>query len=511
MSNRRGGPPPIVYILGFVAVSFGVWSLKDKLFSGVPQPLSIFKNSDELVILGDTFSGYSVFRAPEFQDELEQAGLSLRYDNEFDQAKRAASLQKGDADLIVTTLDQYLKHQPAGKIIGLVDRTVGADAVVLNTPKYPRLKSLNDLSQLVAQGQSLSLAYAADTPSEFLAQVLDIRFDGFNLSDFEQLKVAEASEAWQAIQDPNQTIAVAVLWEPFVSQARGQGYTVVLSSKDAPNAILDVIVASDQAIAKQEEQLTELLSTYYRRMDQSARDDTQLKTVIQTDGNLSVAQTNAVIEGIDFFTAVEAGRWMEDGTLAKRIDATAAILVLSGQLPQVPAANELYNNQFIAEAVANTQSLIQLVQTDDPELAKFLAGEVKPVQAQAALTPAAIQSSQPIGDLEVRGEVTFGTGSAAIATAGQQTLNQLATEINEFNTETIAIRVIGHTSKTGSAAINQTLSQQRAQAVVNYLKSQSVNHNILAEGKGFSEPLTGITANDPRNQRTEIRLVRINQ
>ena len=506
-----GGPPPIVYILGIVSVSFGLWSFRDRLPSSVRQPLSAISGTDELVILGDTFSGYSTFRSPDFQDELEQADLSLRFENEFDQAERAARLEAGSADLIVTTLDQYLKHKPDGKIVGLIDRTVGADAMVLNTPRYSELTSLNDLSQLVAQGQPLSLAYAADTPSEFLAQVLDIRFDGFNLSDFTQIKLAEASEVWQELRKPNQNIAVAVLWEPFVSQAREQGHTVVLSSKDAPSAILDVIVASDSLMQRQEETLTEFLSAYYRRMDQAAQDDTQLKTLIQTDGELSAAQADVVIDGIDFFTSVEAGRWMEDGTLIKRIDATAAILVLSGQLAQVPQANELYDDRFIADAVANTQSLIELVQADDPELATFLTGEAKTEPPQPQLSPEAIQRSQPIGNLDVRGEVTFGAGSAAIAPEGQQTLTELAAEINEFNTETVAIRVIGHTSQTGNADRNQQLSQQRADAVVQYLKSQSVNHNILAEGKGSSEPLPEVPANDPRNQRTEIRLVRIDQ
>ena len=513
MSRRIGGPPPIVYILGVIAVSLGVWSLRDTLFAFSKQPLSVINSStDELIILGDTFSGYSTFRSPEFNQELEQSGLSLSFENEFDQAERAARLEQGTADLIVTTLDQYLKHKPEGKIVGLIDRTVGADAMVLNTPQYSELQSLNDLSQQVAKGEPLSIAYAADTPSEFLAQVLDIRFDGFNLSDFNQLKVAEASEAWQELQKPDQNIAVAVLWEPFVSQAREQGHTVVLSSEDAPNAILDVIVASDDMIRQEEDQLTDFLSTYYRRMDQAARDNSQLKTLIQTDGNLSDSQADLVLDGIDFFTSVEAGRWMDDGTLSTRIDATAAILVLSGQLSQVPLAHELYSDRFIAEAIANTQSLIQLVQADDPELAQFLTGEISAEPAsQAQLTPEAIQSAQPIGDLEVRGQVKFGAGSAIITAKSQQTLAKLAAEINEFNTETVAVRVIGHTSRTGDATLNQRLSQQRAEAVVAYLKSQAVNHNISAEGKGFSEPLSELPANDPRNQRTEIRLVRINQ
>ena len=202
---------------------------------------------------------------------------------------------------------------------------------------------------------------------------------------------------------------------------------------------------------------------------------------------------------------------MEDGTLAKRIDATAAILVLSGQMAEVPLANDLYSDQFIGEAIANTKSLIQLVQADDPELAQFLRGEAENTQPQAALTPETIQSSQPIGDLEVRGKVNFGAGSAVLTAEGQQTLAKLATEIKEFSTETIGIQVIGHTSRSGAAAANQRLSQLRAEAVVNYLKSQAVEHNIVAEGKGASAPLADIPPNDPRHQRTEIRLVRINQ
>lgn len=80
----------------------------------------------------------------------------------------------------------------------------------------------------------------------------------------------------------------------------------------------------------------------------------------------------------------------------------------------------------------------------------------------------------------------------------------------KFNLQTVAVRVIGHTSQIGSADSNQELSQQRAQVVVSYLRSRNVKHNIVVEGQGVSEPLPGISPNDKRNQRTEIRLVRIN-
>ncbi len=517
MTKRKSGPPPIVYILavatvaslGFVGVRRG---FVPRWLGPSPQGNG---RSPEWVVLGDTFSGYSTFRNPDFQADLGEAGISLRYEDEFDQAERAARLERGTADLALTTLDQFLKHQPKGKIVGLIDRTVGADAVVLNTPQYPQLKSLNDLKQLVKSSpdRSLSLVYAADTPSEFLARVLDIRFEGFDLAAFDRIEVAEASEAWNLLQEKNQNIAVAVLWEPFVSRARQQGYTVVLSSNDAPNAILDIIVASEDLIATEADALSRFLTAYYRHMDKNVRDSRELQEQIAVDGNLSATEAGWVVNGINFFTAIEVERWIDEGILARRIGATAAILTLSGQISQVPPdPDNLYTDRFIAEAVQNTETLIQLVEADNPELARLLKGEEASVTAaarQPKLTSQEIQAAQPIGDLEVRGEIKFATGSSEIAAQGQQTLAQLAAEINEFNTQTVAIRVIGHTSRTGAADFNRRLSQQRAQVVVDYLQSQGVNHNILAEGKGFSQPLADVPAADIRNQRTEVRLVRI--
>lgn len=515
----KSGPPPIVYILVVLGVLGGGWYAASRLVDSkieVPSlPNLVNRGGDEVLLLGDTFSGYSTFRNDEFQAALEAAEIELRYEDEFSQAERAKRLNSGEAELIVTTLDRYLQQQPDGKIVGLIDRTVGADAVTLNTPQYPGLSSLNDLDALVddarARGEQLSIAYAADTPSEYLAQVLDIRFENFNLSDLRATEVAEASEAWQLAQDPSQKIAVTVLWEPFVTQARQHGHTVVLSSQDAPNAILDVLVASEHYMASNPDELSKLLEVYYRRIDANARDRSGLREQIQTDGNLSATEATVVMDGIDFFTSVEANRWMAADTLPKRMQSTAAVLALSGQLDDVPNdVTELYTSKFISEAVANTRALIALIETDNPELAQFLKGEVQSTTAVTTASTTRVQSAPDIGNLQVRGDVSFATGSAQLDAIGQQTIDRLATEVQEFNAQTVAVRVIGHTSRTGSASLNQQLSQQRAQVVVDRLKSKGVVHTIVAEGKGFSEPLPSISPADARNQRTEIRLVRLN-
>ncbi len=468
----------------------------------------------QLTILGDTFSGYSTFRSPTFGKELKEVGVSLRYADEFNQAKRAELLRQGQADLLVTTLDQFLKQKPPGKIVGLIDRTVGADAVVLNTKKYPNLKSILDLNLLVqrarSQGQQLSIVFASDTPSEYLALVLSTKFESFKLSDFQLKRVADASEAWEMLQDPKENVAVAIVWEPYVTRARKQGYTVVLSSRDTPGIIVDAIVASNRLLQSQPDQVSDLLSVYYRRIDANIRDASQLQNQIATDGGLSPSDAAIVLQGIEFFTAVEAKTWLTDGTLEKRLSSTAAVLTLAGRMNQVPQSpRELFTAQPINKAASNTQTLIGLVRADNPELADRLAGR-KLAAARRAPNPSQLKTAPNIGNLRSPGEVQFNRDSAELTAEGMQTLDRLVKEIAEFNPQTVALRVIGHTSHGGVAEFNQILSQRRAQVVADYLRSRQLRHNIVAEGKGSSQPLANISPHDFRNQRTEIRLVRIN-
>ena len=477
---------------------------------GVPGEAQV-----QLRLLGDTFSGYSTFRNEDFQSVLEETGIDLIYADEFDQTLRAQQLSQGNADLIVTTLDQFLKQQPEGKIVGLLDRTVGADAVVLNTKKYPQLRSLLDLKPLLqdakAKGEKLSIAYAGDTPSEYLALVLDTQFDTFNLSDFELKPVADASEAWQLMQSPIEKVAIAVLWEPYIAQARQEGYNVVLSSQDAPNAIVDVLVASDRLIETNPDIIDALLEKYYRRIDSNARDATQLQTQVAEDGDLSVDDAASIIDGIKFFSAAEAKNWFNDGTLKTRIESTAAVLALANRLDAVPSdPDALYAGDFVTEAANNTQVLIDLIRADNPVLADKLAGKRPVVTASTSVSAAQIQAAPDIGNFQLRGQVSFSEGSAELTPESLQTLSQLANELKEFNGETVALRVIGHTSQTGDAAANLTLSQQRAAVVAEQLKENGLGLNTVAEGKGFSEPLSAIAPSDSRQQRTEIRLVRVN-
>ena len=472
-------------------------------------------SNSTIKILGDTFSGYSTMRSTALQDALKKSGINLQYADEFDQAQRAEALNQGEADLMVTTLDQFLQHKPQGKIVALIDRTVGADAIVLNTSEYPQLKSLIDLDKLVkqkqSQGQRLKIVFAGNTPSEFLATVLDTKFDDFELTDFEVVRVSDASEAWKQMQTTQSNIGLAVLWEPFVTAARKQGNTVLLSSADAPKVIVDVAVASESILQSNPQAVQEFVDNYYSRIDSSVQDQTLLAHQIAAESNLNDSEAAAVVKGIRFFTSVEAEDWMMSETLDKRIGAIAGILKLSGRLEEIPPDfKALYSDDFIKSAASKTHKLIEMIGQDNPELAMRLKGtSVEASTTTAQVSEAQVKKGADIGNVAVKGEVKFAMGSTQLTEEGKRTLDKLAIDIGEFNPTTIAIKVQGHTSKTGSANLNQKLSQDRASVVVSYLKQKKLSHKFLAEGLGFSQPLPGVDPSSSLNQRTVIRLVRL--
>jgi outer membrane protein OmpA-like peptidoglycan-associated protein len=74
---------------------------------------------------------------------------------------------------------------------------------------------------------------------------------------------------------------------------------------------------------------------------------------------------------------------------------------------------------------------------------------------------------------------------------------------------TVRVRIVGHTDSTGNDAINDPLSQARAQTVRNYLEDRGVPASRLeTAGRGSREPVAdnGTDAGRSKNRRVEIFL-----
>lgn len=104
--------------------------------------------------------------------------------------------------------------------------------------------------------------------------------------------------------------------------------------------------------------------------------------------------------------------------------------------------------------------------------------------------------------------INFPTGSAQIPTNQFDFLNKVATAIKSAPSNTV-LEIAGHTDNTGDSEGNGLLSQQRAEAVRNYLVKQGVNPNtLIPKGYGDTQPAGFNKAEEGkfRNRRIEFNV-----
>ena len=113
--------------------------------------------------------------------------------------------------------------------------------------------------------------------------------------------------------------------------------------------------------------------------------------------------------------------------------------------------------------------------------------------------------------------ILFGTGSSALQAAAKSSLDQFANTVLKVNTD-CDVAIQGYTDNAGwknstpeqSAQKNVNLSQQRAQAVTDYLLSKGVSASQIRSTTGFGEanPVAdnSTAAGKAQNRRVEVIL-----
>lgn len=104
--------------------------------------------------------------------------------------------------------------------------------------------------------------------------------------------------------------------------------------------------------------------------------------------------------------------------------------------------------------------------------------------------------------------VTFETASAVLTEDARAILNGIAAAL-VANSE-IRVQVSGHTDGTGDRAYNMTLSQDRAESVVEYLAAQGVARDRMeAQGFGPDDPIETNATPEGRQANRRVELARI--
>ncbi len=161
-------------------------------------------------------------------------------------------------------------------------------------------------------------------------------------------------------------------------------------------------------------------------------------------------------------------------------------------------------------AVGYGESVPQTTNETEDGRAQNRRVEIKPADTSfnpTALVLTSADADQEIADLAQF--IFFVTGKDQLQQSSKAQLNLIAQYLKQYPNTNWEIQ--GHTDNTGNANSNMTLSQKRAESVMNYLISQGVNASQLtAKGYGQDMPKVSNDTADGRAQNRRVEFKRTN-
>jgi OOP family OmpA-OmpF porin len=142
----------------------------------------------------------------------------------------------------------------------------------------------------------------------------------------------------------------------------------------------------------------------------------------------------------------------------------------------------------------------------DASLVSKKAAAPAPAPAIAEPAPAPKPAPQPVTEkVTLKAGALFDVNKADLKPAGKSELDALAAKLKDAQIEQIT--VTGHTDSSGSKQLNQSLSENRAEAVKAYLVSKGLDGSrIDTKGAGDTQPVASnnTAAGRAQNRRVEI-------
>ena len=170
------------------------------------------------------------------------------------------------------------------------------------------------------------------------------------------------------------------------------------------------------------------------------------------------------------------------------------------------------NNAAAAANAANAAALQEQKQNPQPAAQQAAPAQAAPAQAAPAqeAAPAAPATpseavQQAIDNLK---NIQFATGKPELDERAKGNLDAVA-EYLKAN-PSVKIELAGHTDNTGSDAVNNPLSEKRAQVAADYLTGKGVNPDqIYVKGYGSRKPIADNNTPEGRqqNRRTELNVL----
>jgi flagellar motor protein MotB len=424
---------------------------------------------------GDAFSGYAPVRSQTFRDECGKFGVRVEYkDDGANYAQRLKDIAEGRVDMAVFTYDALIKCSadlsdfPA-TIVGLIDESKGADAVVAAGRKYPNLDAMNNpQTRIVCVGNS---------PSETLARVIMAHFnlDKMDRQPFEFVDDAEKVYKLyqQAKPDDNRVFA---LWEPYVSKVTDNpDYHVLVDSSKFRGYVADVIVARRGFLVKNEAVVEAVVKAYLTTVfaNRNGMADMVMADAAASGSPLKKEQAERLVKTIWWKNTQETfGHFgITRGTGLQSMEDMGRnitdVLVSTGAIPRDPTGGK--PNMWYYDGIMR--------RLFDSSWHPGFGGEaVREEKKLLALTDQEWARLKPVGTLQVP-RLVFARGTDKMTGASETTLVDLVEKLKTWPQYYLTVR--GNAASDGDLEANLRLATARAKAATEWLVEHGVDRNRI--------------------------------
>jgi NitT/TauT family transport system substrate-binding protein len=249
-------------------------------------------------VLAPTWVGFAPALVAQDLGCYEEEGVTLDFRFEDDRANVMAAMERGDIDADMRTVGEHQGRPRApetpGTIIGTIDISVGGDGVLVDG-------SIETVADLAGK----TVAIEPNIPARLLLQ-MELSKVGLSINDLELREIATA-DTIAVFSDPS--IAAVGTYEPFLSQAvqilPDRSPRVLVSSREEPDLIVDIITARDAALAENPAKFESLLRCVYRAVDYQRANPAEFADLAAPYFGLTAADVTEIIETSLAYTTYE--------------------------------------------------------------------------------------------------------------------------------------------------------------------------------------------------------------
>jgi outer membrane protein OmpA-like peptidoglycan-associated protein len=454
------------------------------------------RHYDHKVAFGiDSFSGYAVFRSPEFAAHLSSRSIKLDLqDDGANYTDRIKKLASGELQMAVFTVDALVKASATindlpATIVAIGDETKGADAALGYKNKYPNIQSLNNAKT--------KFVLTPDSPSEMLTRVVQAHFDLGNLQGTPYVQAQSARDVYEQYRKANQNDDfVYVVWEPYIQKMlENPNIHVIVDSSNFRGYVVDVIVTSRDFLIKNPQVVQEVVQSYFRAAYEHSQD---MPKLILDDGKLtgevmSPTQAKKLVDGIRWKNVLEnyahmgvtkGGASSSLQSIEDIITNITTVLVRSKAIHADPTQgqpNKLYYDQILSTMAAANYH---------PGTSEESSGTIRQEVILEALSEDQWKSLLPVGNLQVE-SLVFARGTSRLTDDSKVVLDQLIKHLLAFPTYYVAVK--GNASTDGDIEANKDTAMRRATAAAAYLTDHGVDKNRIRAVAGEPTGETNVT------------------